>query len=158
MYTITSFDHKIMVTIIAGSRHITNYNLLCAVIEESGFDITQIICGCAEGVDRLGLIYAITHQIPHRMFPADWLNISHQDAVVRYRKTPNFDCIKYDAKAGHRRNYRMAIVADVLIALWDGESKGTKDMISLAKQRGLAYYVLNLKTMKIDRNLTIFGV
>ena len=35
----------------------------------------------------------------------------------------------------------MANYADALIAFWDGNSKGTKHMIELAKSRGLKVYV-----------------
>ena len=35
------------------------------------------------------------------------------------------------------RNRQMAENADALIAYWDGESRGTKNMIEEAKKRGL---------------------
>lgn len=36
----------------------------------------------------------------------------------------------------------MATYADVLIAFWDGKSKGTKNMIELATQAGLKVGVI----------------
>ena len=39
--------------------------------------------------------------------------------------------------AGFKRNVRMAEYADALVAFWDGESKGTKHMIEIAKEKGL---------------------
>jgi hypothetical protein len=35
----------------------------------------------------------------------------------------------------------MAEYADALIAIWDGESRGTKNMIEEATKRGLRVYV-----------------
>ena len=43
--------------------------------------------------------------------------------------------------AGHARNRDMGDYADALIALWDGQSKGTKGMIDYAKKKGLEVYV-----------------
>lgn len=45
------------------------------------------------------------------------------------------------AKTGHIRNAEMADNADALIAYWDGESRGTKNMIETAKTKGLKVYV-----------------
>ena len=39
--------------------------------------------------------------------------------------------------AGFKRNVKMAEYADALVAFWDGESKGTKHMIEIAKEKGL---------------------
>jgi len=44
------------------------------------------------------------------------------------------DWSKYGKSAGYKRNKQMALYADVLIAFWDGNSKGTKLMIELAKE------------------------
>lgn len=44
----------------------------------------------------------------------------------------------YTAKrAGYLRNEQMAQNADALAAFWNGESRGTKHMIELAKRYGL---------------------
>ena len=43
-----------MKTIIAGSRSITDIQLLYDAIRESGFQITEVVCGEARGADRLG--------------------------------------------------------------------------------------------------------
>jgi len=44
---------------------------------------------------------------------------------------------RYGKAAGPKRNQEMANYADVLIAFWDGKSRGTKHMIELAKNRNL---------------------
>ncbi len=103
--------------IIAGSRGITDikqvekamkYALEQWGIQES--DITSIFSGCATGVDRLGEKYASERSIPIEKYPALW--------------------DEYGKPAGIIRNILMAGEADALVAVWDGESRGTKHMIS----------------------------
>lgn len=115
-----------MKTIIAGSRTITDLRLVEAVIEQSGFEITEVVCGGAKGVDDLGRKWAGNgNRIPVKMFPADW--------------------ITYGRSAGHIRNTQMADYADALIAVWDGSSRGTKHMINTAKKKGLKVFVWIVK-------------
>lgn len=110
-----------MKTIIAGSRDITDITLLAEAIAQSGFAITEVVCGMAKGADRIGIDWATEQGIPVKAFPADWT--------------------RYGRGAGPVRNREMAEYADALIALWDGKSRGTKHMINLAKQQGLPTYV-----------------
>lgn len=109
-----------MKVIIAGSRKINDYELVKRVIKRSGFLIKRVVCGCAEGVDRLGEKWAMENNIPVIYFPADW--------------------VLYGKRAGFHRNFNMASFADALIAVWDGESTGTKNMIDLAKKGKLKIY------------------
>lgn len=111
-----------MKTIIAGSRDIVDYRWVRLAIEQSGFEITEVVSGGARGVDRLGERYAKEHNIPIKQFIPDW------DGLGK--------------KAGHVRNREMGDYADALIALWDGESKGTKGMIDYANSKGLKVYVM----------------
>lgn len=114
-----------MKVIIAGSRDITDENLLLSAIEESGFNITEVVSGNAKGVDLMGEMWAISKNIPRKDFPADWA--------------------KHPYSGGFLRNGKMAEYADALIAVWDGVSCGTRHMISCAAQRKLPTYVYNLK-------------
>lgn len=111
-----------MKTIIAGSREgFEGLDLLLAVIE-SGFEITEVVSGGARGVDRLGERWAEMEGVPIKQFIPDW-NGPHKKA------------------AGHVRNRAMGDYADALIALWNGESKGTKGMIDYARKKGLQVFV-----------------
>lgn len=47
------------------------------------------------------------------------------------------DWNKHGRAAGPIRNEEMAQYADALIAFWDGKSRGTKSMISLATEYSL---------------------
>ncbi len=110
-----------MKTIIAGSRSITSYPIVCAAITNSKFKITEIVSGTARGVDRLGEEYAIYFNTPIKRMPANWG--------------------KYGKSAGPIRNREMAEYADALIAVWDGKSKGTANMIEVSKEFGLKVFV-----------------
>ena len=113
-----------MRTIIAGSRGITDYSLVAEAIKESGFEITEVTCGMARGVDLLGLQWAATHRVPVARFPADWDT--------------------HGKSAGFIRNAKMADNADALIAITTG-TPGTRNMIRLAHQIGLKVFVKEIR-------------
>lgn len=110
-----------MRTIIAGSSHITDYSMVAAAVEQSGWHPTAIISGGARGVDTLGECWAKDNDVPIERFPADWA--------------------KHGKAAGYQRNLLMAEHAEALIAVWDGESRGTKHMIDIARRAGLQVHV-----------------
>lgn len=110
-----------MKVIIAGSRTITDYAIVVAAIKASGFEITEVVSGGAWGVDSLGEKWAYENGINKRVFMANW---------------------KTDGKrAGPIRNQRMSEYANALIAVWDGLSPGTRDMIARAEKLGLKVYI-----------------
>ena len=117
-----------MKVIIAGSRNISdttnNRQHLINAINESFFVVTEVVCGMAWGVDNLGRIWAESNGIKVTQFPADWK--------------------KYGKGAGIVRNLEMAEYADGLIAVWDGTSRGTANMIQTAKNKGLKIYVYKI--------------
>jgi hypothetical protein len=112
-----------MKVIVAGSRDGFVAKNVFEAIEESPFvsDITEIVSGTARGVDRDGEYYATCNNIAVKHFPADW------DA--------------HGKAAGHIRNRQMAEYADALVAVWDGKSRGTKNMIDTMKKLGKPVYV-----------------
>jgi len=107
--------------IIAGSRNVTDYNLLLQAIAKSGLEITEVVSGACRGVDAMGERYAAEHKLPCKKFPADW--------------------DQYKNAAGPIRNKQMAVYGEALIAIWDGESRGTKNMIDEARGQDLKVYV-----------------
>ncbi len=114
-----------MKTIIAGGRDIYDYDVVHHAIALSNFEITEVVSGGARGVDHLGETYARIKNIPVKVFPADWT--------------------KHGRKAGPIRNAEMAGYADALVAIWDGASKGTGNMIVQARNKGLNVFVYLLK-------------
>jgi len=117
-----------MRVIIAGSRTINSYEEVEKAIEDSGFVIDEVVSGGARGVDKLGEVWARDHDIPIKVFPADWA--------------------EYGKAAGIIRNGQMSRYADALIAVWDGSSRGTTDMICKAHHEGLRVHVRTVTTSK----------
>ncbi|KKL53532.1 hypothetical protein LCGC14_2274470 [marine sediment metagenome] len=134
-----------MKVIIAGSRTILDYQLVSAVISNTlskhNIQITEVVSGCAGGVDSLGEQWALANGIKVEPFPADWDDLTVPNALIRTNKYGK----EYNARAGFQRNEAMAQYADVLIAIWDGESRGTKHMRDVAKDKNLAVYVYIIK-------------
>jgi len=114
-----------MKCIIAGSRKIIDPSIVARAVKASEFQITEVVSGQAPGVDTLGEDWAKENKIPIEPFPAKW-------------KT---DEGYFDRSAGFKRNKKMAEYADALIAIWDGESKGTKNMIAWANRLGLKVFI-----------------
>lgn len=106
--------------IIAGSRDFNNYEHLkekCDYwLNFHSIINPEIVSGTANGADKLGERYASERGYKVTKFPADW---------------------SLGKKAGYERNFEMAKYSDVLIAFWDGRSKGTYHMINLGIQLGL---------------------
>jgi hypothetical protein len=110
-----------MKIIIAGGRDFDNYLHLLEAVVKSGFDVTEVVSGGAPGADTLGELFARDLEIPMKRFPADWN--------------------RHGRAAGPIRNGEMAGYADALIAMWDGVSTGTANMIKQATERGLRVHV-----------------
>ena len=114
-----------MKLIIAGSRNISDQLIVEKAIIKSGFEnIEEIVCGCAKGIDMCGYDYGIQKGIFVKTMPAIW-----------------FADGKYDRNAGFKRNERMAKYADALLAIWDGYSHGTKNMIMHARNYKLKTFI-----------------
>lgn len=110
-----------MKVVIAGSRHITDRLGLVKAIEQSGFEITEVVCGKSRGVDSLGEAWARANEIPVKEMPADWA--------------------KFGKIAGPIRNSDMAKYADAAIILWDGKTKGTLNMIKNMVKLDKPYFI-----------------
>lgn len=117
--------------IIAGSRDFDNYNLLENSVKNilKDYEDIEIISGTAKGADSLGEIYAKENNIKLKQFPAQW-NL-------------------YGKQAGYIRNKQMAKYSiednsiGILIAFWDGVSKGTGHMINIANEMNLQVNIVN---------------
>lgn len=117
-----------MILAIVGSREITSKALVVETVRVgltafaiSGRDITLIISGGARGVDTIAKQIADESGVPFKEYPANWVKYG------RYR-------------AGRIRNSEMANDADIVIAVWDGESNGTQHMIKESMDRGNLTY------------------
>lgn len=111
--------------IIAGGRKIWDYEFVRQTIDyytqNIGYDWT-LVCGMAPGVDTVAHNICEYRGIPIDKYPANW------DV--------------HGNSAGPMRNREMAENADSLIAIWDGKSTGTADMINVANKLGLKVRVV----------------
>lgn len=118
-----------MKLIIAGTRTFNDYALLKESMKGFIFALTVgnfkpecIISGCALGADRLGERFAKEFDIPIVKIPADWNT--------------------YGKSAGPIRNEEMAKQATHCIIFWDGNSKGSKNMIEQCKKYNIPCTVI----------------
>ena len=114
-------QNRQLATVIAGMRDFTDYNALLAAVESCPWRIGDVISGGAKGVDAMGERWAKDSGRNLIVIPADW------DAHGR--------------AAGPIRNARMAREGEGLIALWDGQSKGTASMIREARKAGIRLHI-----------------
>lgn len=116
--------------IIAGGREFQDYALVkqkCDYYLQNKLqtDTVVIVSGHATGADSLGERYASEKGLSVELHPADWQ--------------------RHGRAAGPIRNEEMASVADALIAFWDGQSRGTKNMIDTANAKGLKVAIVRYK-------------
>ena len=124
--------------IIAGSREFNDYEEMvtdiydlhiCPLDED---DYLEIVSGHAPGADTLGEQLAEVEGYPLKIFPAEW--------------------DKYGKAAGPIRNEQMAKYAaeadrGILVAFPMGKSRGTRNMIKIARRYGLEVHVFEVETV-----------
>jgi hypothetical protein len=124
-----------MKIIVAGSRSFSDTNLgfdfcetVLAFLQFYGiFDQRneiEIISGCASGADEVGIQFAKLHDLSLKKFPAKWNRHGKSAGMIR-----NLEMSDYAGTDG------------ILIAFWDGKSKGTKQMIQSAHSKGLLIFI-----------------
>ena len=119
-------DDKEFRVVVAGSRNFGDYERLSAELDKFlvGKKNVVIVSGTARGADRMGEQYAAEHGYKIDQFPAEWG--------------------KYHQGAGPIRNLQMVKTADAVVAFWDNESSGTRNIIDCARQEHIPYKVFNV--------------
>lgn len=97
---------------IIGSRSILELNIKNHIPNNT----TLIITGGARGIDKLAENYADEKQIPKLIIKPDYK--------------------KYARSAPLKRNKKIIEKADIVVAFWDGKSKGTQYAIEYAFSLG----------------------
>ena len=122
-------------TVIAGSRSVDEYDRIVNAIESAPFEIATVISGGANGVDTLGEQWANENGIPVRQYlPEEF----EERASDRGMPSPLV------------RNEKMAEVGEALLAIWDGESRGTKHMVSCAEREGIPVHLVRVDSRRLD--------
>ena len=119
-------DDKEFRVVVAGSRNFKDYDRLATELDKflKGKKNITIVSGTARGTDRMGEKYAAEHGYKIDQFPAEWG--------------------KYHQGAGPIRNLQMVKTADAVVAFWDNESSGTKNIIDCARQENIPYKVISI--------------
>ncbi len=133
-----------MKVIIAGSRSITDYAIVEQAVKESGFEITEVICGCADGVDVSGWHWARQNNIKVEFCPAWYHQWKWARRHALTSETVHNHFGEHGKIAGYARNRLMAHYAEALVAVQLNDSKGTQNMIDMATKRGLKVFVKRL--------------
>lgn len=100
-----------MKILIAGSRNIDTFDLSPYVPKET----TLIISGGAKGIDTIAEEYADKHKISKLIL------------------LPQYNL--YGKSAPIKRNEMMVNIADTVIIVWDGYSRGTKSTLQYSKKK-----------------------
>lgn len=100
-----------MKLLVVGSRSITDFDVSPYISS----DVDTIISGGACGIDRLAEQYADLHRL--------------SKLIIR----PRYDL--YGRAAPLKRNEQMVNMADALLIIWDGHSKGTQYTMQYAKKK-----------------------
>ena len=123
-----------MRAIIAGKRDFTDkqfaFKTLDAIFKKTGMP-DEIIEGGAKGADALGHAYAKERGIATKRFPAAWSLHGKAAGPIRNRQMAEYAHKSQDGKA-------------MLIAFWDGSSRGTANMIKTAEGMGIDVNVVNI--------------
>ncbi len=101
-----------MKLLIVGSRSIAEFDLSSYIPS----DVDTIISGGAVGIDSLAEQYADRHRLS------------------KYILRPRYDL--YGRAAPLKRNEQMIHMADAVLVVWDGNSKGAKYIIDYSKRSG----------------------
>lgn len=107
---------------IIGSRTFDNVDLFNESINQIKEEITHVVSGGAKGADKMGEEWAIKNKIPCTIFYPNWEQFKKAAGMIRNRDIINS--------------------ADVVLAFWDGTSKGTQNSISLAQKANKKTYLV----------------
>ena len=113
---------------IVGSRSITDHFFVKTLFDYFVYIFgkpTKIISGGARGVDSFAGEFANINNIELQVFRPNWA--------------------QYGKKAGFIRNEDIIKNCDICLAIWDGESHGTKHDLELCKQYKKDLVLFNLK-------------
>jgi hypothetical protein len=105
-----------MKVLVTGSRSWTNKEIIKKAIQYSG--ATTIIHGVANGADNIANNVALELGLPTILYPANWAKYGRSAGIVRNR-------MMLDREK-----------PDLIVAFWNGTSRGTQHMIDYARMKG----------------------
>ncbi len=106
---------------VIGSRNLTVIDLE----KYLPMGVTEIVSGGARGVDTSAREYAHAHGLPCVEFLPEYA--------------------KYGRSAPLKRNFQIIEYADMVIAFWDGKSRGTAHVIRQCRKKNVPYKIFMQK-------------
>ena len=113
-----------MKLLIVGSRSIKNFDISPYISS----DVDTIISGGADGIDSLAERYADVHRLS------------------KYIVRPRYDL--YGRAAPLRRNEQMVDMADAVLVIWDGKSRGTQHTVAYAQKAKKRLTLVQIKKLR----------
>lgn len=112
--------------VICGSRKFNDFKRFKFEMDDILQDKEEVILvsGGAKGADSMAENYADRYGYEFYEIPADWN--------------------QHGKKAGMLRNIQMLEIAHMVVAFWDGRSKGTKHMVDQCKKRNIQIQVIDV--------------
>lgn len=100
--------------VIAGSRTFDDMRYMRECLDEALSGVNAVVLsGAAMGADQMGERYAVARGWKVERYPADWN--------------------RFGNSAGMIRNKEMLDKCDAVVVFWDGKSRGTANMIEIAR-------------------------
>lgn len=114
--------------IVCGSRNFTDKEICFKALDQllGENPNVEIVSGHAKGADQFGEEYAALHGIPTKVFLPDWKRYGRGAGLIR-----NQEMLAYSKEE-----------SSLVVAFWDGKSKGTKNMIETASAEGVKVYIV----------------
>lgn len=127
-------EHPSISVAVVGCRDFHNYGLLKAELDRilSDQKVTEIVSGGARGADTLAKRYARERNIPLYVFSPKW----HL----------------YGKGAGLERNTDIVRRSNLVVAFWDGKSKGTGDTVRKARSAGKTFEIVRIDVTNSPRS------
>lgn len=120
-----SDDPRSLRVLVCGSRSWTDFDTIYYRLSSLVRDYPDVVIveGGAKGADTIARQVAEDFQVDTEEYLPDWE--------------------KYKKQAGFKRNIQMLETKpDLVLAFWDGKSKGTRHIITEAKERGIEVEVI----------------
>lgn len=120
---------------IVGSRTLRDEKFLFDWCDKltTGIRNITVVSGCANGADKLGEKWAESRGFSVKRIPANWE--------------------KHGKPAGMIRNMQIVSASDMMIAFWDGKSKGTKGSIDAMKKSNKLLHVIKFEQVIDEEQL-----
>lgn len=113
--------------LVTGSRSLTDYSLLLKGVERLNIVPDVVVHGDATGADLLASRWAKENKIKEETFYADWAKEGKAAGPIRNTRMVEF---------AHKSCKRT-----IVLALWDGSSKGTFDCLRKGHAAGFKVHV-----------------